>query len=179
LIQQTSAKPHRRLALSAFLLAAPLAACVGVPTRPDSPGAATQRSRTGPADEPAPLDTERRWLQQWFEGTPVTIALQRDGALSVAVPREFCFDSGRHAVKPALAAVLDKVAESLRRQRVARLDQLAVPDDAPANAALVRRRGTAVRQHLLGRGVPEARLAAATAATAPALQLRIVMPPAP
>lgn len=109
----------------------------------------------------------------------MTIALQRDGALSVAVPREFCFDSGRHAVKPALAAVLDKVAESLRRQRAARLDQLAVPDDAAANAALVRRRGTAVRQHLLGRGVPEARLAAATAATAPALQLRIVMPPAP
>jgi hypothetical protein len=35
-----------------------------------------------------------------------------------------------------------------------------------------------VRQHLLARGVPEARLAAASAATAPALQLRIGMPPA-
>jgi outer membrane protein OmpA-like peptidoglycan-associated protein len=165
--------PSRRtLLLSLPWAAAGLVACgTAPPPRPAEPAAPAPRP---PADPP--LVVERRWLQQWFEGTPVTIALQRDGALSVAVPREFCFDPGRHAVRPALAAVLDKVAESLRRQRMARLDQLAVPDDAAANAGLLRRRGLAVRQHLLGRGVPEARLAAPAAAAAPALQLRIVMP---
>lgn len=165
---------RRALLLSLPWAAAGLVACgTAPPPRPAGPAAAPPR----PPAEP-PLVAERRWLQQWFEGTPVVIALQRDGALLVAVPREFCFDTGRHAVKPALAAVLDKVAESLRRQRAARLDGLAVPDDAAANAALVRRRGTAVRAHLLGRGVPEARLAAASVAASPAVQLRIVMPPA-
>lgn len=165
---------RRTLLLGLPWAAAGLVACgTATPPRPAEPAAPAPR----PPAEP-PLVAERRWLQQWFEGTPVAIALQRDGALSVTVPREFCFDTGRHAVKPALAAVLDKVAESLRRQRAARLDGLAVPDDAAANAALVRRRGASVRQHLLGRGVPEARLAAPTLAASPAVQLRIVTAPA-
>lgn len=167
--------PSRRtLLLSLPGAASGLVACgTAPPPRPVDPGAAPPRTPAEP-----PLVVERRWLQQWFEGTPVVITLQRDGTLAVSVPREFCFDNGRHAVKPALAAVLDKVAETLRRQRPARLDQLAVPDDAAVDAGLLRRRGLAVRQHLLGRGVPEARLAAPAAAAAPAVQLRIAMPAA-
>jgi outer membrane protein OmpA-like peptidoglycan-associated protein len=117
---------------------------------------------------------EERWLRQWFDGTPVQIVRQRDGALAVTVPAAFCFDPGRHAVKPPLAAVLDKVAESLRRQRQARLDALAVPADAEGDAALLRRRGLAVRDHLRARGVDDARLAqpATTAASGVRLQLR-------
>jgi outer membrane protein OmpA-like peptidoglycan-associated protein len=165
---------RRILLLSLPCVAAGLVACgTAPPPRAARPEVAPPRPPTEP-----PLVVERRWLQQWFEGTPVAITLQRDEALSVSVPREFCFDNGRHAVKPALAAVLDKVAESLRRQRLARLDQMAVPDDTAANAALLRRRGQAVRQHLLGRGVPEARLALPAAAASPALQLRIVLLPA-
>ena len=73
-------------------------------------------STAAPAAAPAPpLAVERAWLQSWFDGTPVAIEQVADGDVSVAVPREFCFDAGRSKVKPPLAAVLDKVAQSLRR----------------------------------------------------------------
>lgn len=152
-----------------------LAGCASTPPPSQAPA-----RPEAPAARAAPLEVERQWLQSWFEGTPVAIATAADGSLAVTVPREFCFERGQHAVKPALAAVLDKVAESLRRQRQVQLALVAAPADgaggAAADAALSQRRAAAVRQHLRGRGVPEARLAAATASAAPAVQLRLVLP---
>lgn len=163
----------------AALALALLAGCASSPA-PSAPG-----SRGGTGATPAKpaavasLESERQWLQSWFDGTPVQIALHSDGALAVEVPRAFCFDAGRSSVKPALAAVLDKVAESLRRQRQAKLTVLAAPADPTPNAGLVRQRALQVRTHLQGRGVPEARLAAPSTALAAAVQLRVELPPAP
>jgi len=131
-----------------------------------------------PAPEPPPgrkvpsLTTERDWLLSFFRGTPVVIAQGSDGLLSVDVPREFCFDANRSAVKPPLAAVLDKVAESLRRTR-ARLPVLAAPADPGGNAALALQRANQMRSHLLGRGVPAAQIGLPTASSAAAVQLRL------
>lgn len=151
-----------------------LAACAGTPPAGAPPAGPSPFT---PAPERAsPRDVERRWLQSWFEGTPVAIASAGDGGLRVSVPREFSFDKGQAAVKPPLAAVLDKVAESLRRRPQAQLEGLAAPPDEVGDEALARRRAAAVRQHLRTRGVPEARLAAPAVSTAAAVQLRLALP---
>jgi outer membrane protein OmpA-like peptidoglycan-associated protein len=152
-----------------------LAGCASPPA-PSQPGVPRPAADAGTPPRPLSLESERHWLQSWFAGTPVQIALRSDGALAVEVPREFCFDAGRSAVKPALAAVLDKVAESLRRQRTARLTLLAAPGDPAPNAGLARQRAEQVRTHLRGRGVPESRLAASSNAVAAAVQLRLELP---
>ena len=168
----------RSLPRRVILLALP-AGALGLPgcgSAPDARPSAPAGGAKPPAPDTSPLVAERRWLQQWFAGTPVVIAQQRDGALAVTVPREFCFDPGSHAVKPPLAAVLDKVAESLRRQRQARVDTLAVPADGERDAALLRRRGLAVRDHLRSRGVADARLAAPATTASAGVLLRLQLP---
>ena len=85
-----------------------LAACSSVkpPASTASPSPADQR-----AAAPAALGVERQWLQSWFKDTPVRIAQRNDGAVTVDVPVEYCFDAGRSTLKPALAAVLDRSEE--------------------------------------------------------------------
>ncbi len=117
------------------------------------------------------LAVERQWLAAWFKGTPVVIAQRPNGSVVVDVPREFCFEPGKDVVKPALAAVLDKVAQSMRRTAMAELHLIAAPGDASGGAALGVRRATRVAEFLRARGVPEARLAKPTAASGTAVQL--------
>lgn len=130
-----------------------------------------------PADQrvavQAALDVERQWLQSWFQDTPVLIGQRNDGAVTVDVPREFCFDPGRNSVKPALAAVLDKVAESLRRRPLAHLALLAAPGDSADTKPLATQRALKVQSHLVSRGVPAARIGKPTTTAAAAVQLRI------
>lgn len=138
---------------------------------------------TAPASAPAPaqqqavlaaaLTIEQRWLNSWFSGTPVLITQRDDGVLVIEVPREFCFDAGRSSVKPALAAVLDKVAESLRRRPMAHLTALAAPGDRTGNTPLALQRATQVHAYLRRRGVPATRLGEPTAAAAAVVQLRV------
>ena len=116
---------------------------------------------------------ERQWLQSWFNGTPVRISQQGEGPVAIEVPQEFCFDAGRSAVKPPLAAVLDKLALSLRRTPAARLPLLAAPGDVPAVAGLALQRATQMRTHLLSRGVRAAQLGTPSAATDASAQLRM------
>jgi len=122
------------------------------------------------------LAVERQWLASWFKGTPVVVAQRQDGAVVVDVPREFCFDPGRDAVKPALAAVLDKVAQSLRRTPIAELHLIAAPNDANGSATLGVQRATRVYDYLRAHGVPAGRLAKPTAASGAAVQLRMEVP---
>ncbi len=121
----------------------------------------------------AALAVERKWLASWFEKTPVVIGQRSDGAVTIDVPRAFCFEPGRSAIKPALAAVLDKVAESMRRVPGAQLPLLAAPDDAMGSAKPALQRSTEIRDHLRGRGVAATRLGKPSVTTAAAVQLRI------
>lgn len=121
----------------------------------------------------ATLAVERQWLAAWFKGTPVVIAQRSNGGLIVEVPREFCFEPGQEVVKPALAAVLDKVAKSMRRTAVAELHLIAAPGDLGGAANLGTRRATRVYDFLRARGLPESRLAKPSATSGTAVQLRI------
>lgn len=145
-----------------------------VPVPAPLPGSAEQRTALA-----AELTVEQQWLESFFRGTPVQIRQRDDGALWVDVPREFCFDAGRSNVKPPLAAVLDKVAESLRRRSGAVVTLLTAPDDKDGSATpLAQQRAASVHKHLRDRGVPLARLSEPKAAVnGSGVQLRIVAQP--
>lgn len=168
-----------RAGLVAALLALSGCASVAPPMAPQPaaapPAASAQADRQ--AAMPAALAKERQWLQSWFEGTPVRIEQAADGAITVEVPREFCFDRGRSALKPPLAIVLDKVAESLRRVPLARLSLVSAPGDEGGSASLALDRAAQVHKHLLSRGAPAARLAKPSASVADAVQLRMESAP--
>lgn len=167
--------PRRTITAAACLAAALLAA--GCATGPQGPGstpppAGTEADRRAAA--PAGLMAEQQWLQQWFGGTPVSITQDRSGALRVDVPDQFAFDAGQVTIKPPLAAVLDRVAESLRRR-----DMLVLTVSPPAGgeAGLGRRRVEAITRHLTGRGVDAGRIAPA-AADGALVGLRLLVNPA-
>jgi outer membrane protein OmpA-like peptidoglycan-associated protein len=151
------------LALGAALL---LGGCANTPP----PGPPTPEQRTGAAEA---LVVERQWLDSWLGGTPVRIAQRPNGAIDVDVPREFCFDAGSSVVKPALAAVLDKLAESLRRVPLARVPLIAAPADAVTAPSLALQRAQQVRDGLRARGVAEGRLGSPAVAAAASVHLRV------
>jgi outer membrane protein OmpA-like peptidoglycan-associated protein len=163
----------------ALVLLLLLQACAATAPRPgiDAPVTAAPAT-TAPAGAPAvprasALTAERQWLQSWFDGTPVLIVQPNGASVSIDVPREFSFDSGRSKVKPPLAAVLDKVAQSLMRTPAARLELVAAPGDDATPSPLAQQRANQVRSHLLSRGVPAAQLGKATPASTAAVQLRM------
>lgn len=163
--------PHRRSCTLWVLLA--LQGCSGTPrTTPAAPTPAGTAAAPA-ARSSASLTSERQWLQSWFAGTPVVIDQRRDGAVQIEIPREFCFDTGRSAVKPALAAVLDKVAQSLHRIPQARVSVLAAPGDGATATPLPLQRATQIRAHLLSHGVQAAQLGNPSRAEAGAVQLQL------
>lgn len=144
-----------------------------------APGGGIDPATGLPPQAPAesPLLTEQRWLAEWFRGTPVVIVLTDAQTLGVDVPLANSFSAGSSDVRPALAAVLDRVATSLRRQPAMRV-AIAAPADASGNARLASGRAQKVREHLASRGVAATRLTGSgtTAAGGP-VQLRIVLNP--
>lgn len=173
----TSRKPHRHYSLGAIAVwltwTALLTGCGSLPTMMGGKDPATDAPQQAPAE--SPLVTEQRWLAEWFRGTPVVIALSDNQTLSVDVPLPHSFNAGSSTVKPALAAVLDQVATSLRRQPAMRV-AIAAPADASGSARLATSRAQKVREHLVSRGVAATRLTGSgTAPPGGAVQLRIVL----
>jgi len=169
--------------LRALAVLAVLTGCAAPGPRPGSSGPASQGPygiESGASSRPpptvSPLVTEQRWLDEWFHGTPVVIAMPDDNTLAVDVPLANSFNAGSSNIKPALAAVLDHVATSLRRQPAMRVSVVAAPADANGAAGLASTRAQRVREHLVSRGVPGTRLAGAgTARAGSAVQLRMVI----
>lgn len=150
----------------------------GTPTSPGAPsGGVPGGSGTKPAPIPSttPLATEQRFLTEWFRGTPVVISTQPPSLLQVSVPLANSFDAGRSDIKPALNAVLDRVAESMRRHPGARLTINAPPDGNGA-AALAQARSAKVRDSLGGKGVNATRVTTAELPQSGPLLLQLAMP---
>jgi outer membrane protein OmpA-like peptidoglycan-associated protein len=166
-------KLSERLPLWWLLALLALPGCSSMPAPEGTPAPAPPAA--APAARTSGLVVERRWLQSWFEGTPVRIEQHNEDWFTVEVPREFCFDAGRATVKPPLAAVLDKVALSLQRKPAARVGVLAAPGDTATASPLAQQRAGNVRKHLIARGVSSRQLGPPTATNVPAVQLRIGM----
>jgi len=108
------------------------------------------------------LADEQRRLADLFKGTPVVFALQKDGSLRVSVPLRYSFDHGRHAVKPPLGAVLERVAKSQRGEPT-RLSVIAPTDPGEKGLLLATERASSARDYMVARGVPATRFSLAAA----------------
>ena len=148
-----------------MLFALALAACSTKPVQRPAP-AEVVLPPAPPVVAPQ-LAAEQRWLVDLFQGTPVLIAPGPLGELRVEVPLQYSFDKGRAAVKPPLAAVLDKLAASLGR----------LPRTLVQIAAPSAERTEALRAGLLARGVASPRIGR-LASRADAVELRLLPAPA-
>jgi outer membrane protein OmpA-like peptidoglycan-associated protein len=182
-----SSKPLPLRLLIVVMTAGLLAACAATtPSLPDRPGVypgapGSNGGTTAPGGMPSapaasPLTTEQRFLEDWFRGTPVVIAAQPPTILQVDVPLANSFDAGKADVKPALNAVLERVAESLRRQPAGRL-LVSTPADAGGNATLGQQRSQKVRDLLIIKGIAATRVTLIeTPRVSGPVQLRMTLP---
>lgn len=151
-----------------------LAACGTAPTKPvtgsmPAPAAPTDLPPPRPGQPPPNvLAAEVSWMKQLFEGTPVAIATEDDGAMRVDVPLTFSFDDKSTAPKPPLRAVMDKVAQTLARQPSAKVH---VGTPGPTG------RTTAMRNYLMGRGVVSLRVVVLNPPPGDGVTLRVVPGP--
>jgi outer membrane protein OmpA-like peptidoglycan-associated protein len=167
---------------SALMLAACASTTSSLPDRPGVyPGAPGSSGVPGSATSPSspaasPLATEQRFLEDWFRGTPVVIAAQPPMVLQLDVPLANSFDAGKADVKPALHAVLERVAESLRRQSAGRL-LVSAPADASGSGTLGQARGQKVRDLLITKGIAATRVSLTeTPRMGGPVQLRMTLP---
>jgi outer membrane protein OmpA-like peptidoglycan-associated protein len=153
----------------------------GAPTTPaPGPDAKAPLKPVPNAPPPTPLATEQRFLEDWFRGTPVVIAAQSVSTLQVDVPLGNSFEPGKADVKAALNAVLERVAESLRRQIGARVI-VATPTDAGGPPGLAATRAQRVRDSLVAKRIAAPRIVVTEApgrAGGP-VQLRLSLPAPP
>jgi outer membrane protein OmpA-like peptidoglycan-associated protein len=140
---------------------------------------AAPRAPTPGTPSATPLATEQRFLEDWFRNTPVVIAAQPPVTLQLDVPLANSFDTGKADIKPALNAVLDRVAQSLLRQNASRI-HVNAPADAGGNGALAISRAQRVREALGTKGIATTRVAVTEAAprVGGPVQLRLTIPTA-
>ena len=126
------------------------------PTSPAPAGAPQTGAPSRPPAPPPTLASEQQRLSALFDGTPVVFAMQADGSLRVEVPLRFSFDPGSSTVKPPLAAVLDRIATSQRRNG-SRVLVVAPGDKRGKGITLGVERAVSARDYLVGRGVAATR----------------------
>jgi hypothetical protein len=158
------------------LLLSTLAACTST-APPEQSGPLPAPTPDQRAAVPANLAAERQWLSAWFKGTPVRIRQIDDSAITIDVPREFCFEPGKSAIKPALGAVLEKTTQGLQRLQLASVALIAAPADAQGSSALALQRAAQIHERLRSGGVRAERLGKPSVASAPAVQLRLEASP--
>lgn len=154
---------HRIAAIGVIIL---LGACASPSTR---------FSASAPAPKPT-LAQERQRLAELFDGTPVVLAIDRDGSLRAEVPLRFCFEPARAVVKPPLAALLDRLAGS-RATQGATWSVAAPGDPTSKGTALAAERAASVRDYLVGHGADALRVAVSTLSTSgtPTAVVRVVV----
>ena len=119
------------------------------------------------------LEAQRGRLAETLKGTPVAVEATADKRLRVEVPGKFSFDPGLAVVKPPLAAVLDQLATGFKPHAAVTELRVAVPVDDKAPPLLLQERSAAVRDYLVGRGVPLSRIVATVRAPGEALEIAL------
>ena len=164
------------LLFNAALLIAALAGCAGkpapatAPARPASAAAAGGAAASAAAPAHATLASEQKRLAALFRDTPAVFVMEADGSLRAAVPLRYCFERGAVAIKPPLAAVLDRLAKS-QRDEPTRWRIAAPPDAGASPPNLVRDRSASVRDHLVAQGIAASRITLAGTAQVPGVEV--------
>lgn len=105
------------------------------------------------------MEEKRVAMQQATQGTGIEVSRTPNEELRVNVPADFSFDTGRADIKPQMRPVLDQFARGLDPSQVVRVvgHTDATGSDAINNPLSVNR-ANAVRDYLVMRGVPAARI---------------------
>jgi outer membrane protein OmpA-like peptidoglycan-associated protein len=105
------------------------------------------------------MEDKRAAMQQATQGTGIEVSRTPNEELKVNVPADFSFDVGRADIKPPMRPVLDQFASGLDAHQVVRI--IGHTDNTGSDAInnpLSVNRANAVRDYLLARGVPAARI---------------------
>jgi outer membrane protein OmpA-like peptidoglycan-associated protein len=105
------------------------------------------------------MEEKRVAMQQATQGTGIEVSRTPNEELRVNVPADFSFDVGRADIKPQMRPVLDQFARGLDANQTVRVIGYTdnTGSDAINNPLSVNRAG-AVRDYLVQRGVPAARI---------------------
>lgn len=183
--------------LVATLAAGGLGGCAGPRAGGRGSGAGGSTAPSGPSSTAS--TSSGGWFSGWFgrpasplaglhermasamRGTPVDVEMSGSDLVLVSVPLQHSFDAGRAAVRPALAAVLDRLAGELRTLPEASL-AVAGPADQRGSALLAQDRAAATRDWLVSRGVAATRFGRPGRSSESAVEIRIsaaALAPAP
>ncbi|WP_029000278.1 OmpA family protein [Azohydromonas australica] len=105
------------------------------------------------------MEEKRVAMQQATQGTGIEVSRTPNEELRVNVPADFSFDVGRADIKPQMRPVLDQFARGLDASQVVRV--VGHTDNTGSDAInnpLSVNRANAVRDYLVMRGVPAARI---------------------
>jgi outer membrane protein OmpA-like peptidoglycan-associated protein len=167
--------------MTLLITAALLSACASKPgSYPAAPMPAPAPSTTAPAPAPVrvTLASEQKRLAALFRDTPAVFVMQPDGSLRSAVPLRYCFERGSSVVKPALAAVVDRLAKS-QLQEASRFRVAAPPDPGTKETPLLRDRVGAVRDRLVAQGIAASRITLGGAAQVEGVEVFVADAAAP
>lgn len=102
------------------------------------------------------MEAQKRQMEQATAGTGIAVTQTANNELKLAIPSDAGFDTGRAAIKPALAPVLDQFASGLRNNANAEVRIIGHTDSTGSDAInnpLSVERAASTRDYLSARGV--------------------------
>ena len=107
------------------------------------------------------MQKQRAEMEQATAGTGIGISQTSDNQLKVDIPADVSFDVGRHAIKPNMRPVLDRLASTLNQHPVTTVTIIGHTDSTGSDAInnpLSMDRANSTRNYLTARGVSGARI---------------------
>ena len=108
------------------------------------------------------MQKQRAEMEQATAGTGIGISQTTDNQLKVDIPADVSFDVGRHAIKPNMRPVLDRLASTLNQHPVTTVTIFGHTDSTGSdsvNDPLSINRAASTRDYLVQRGVSAQRIA--------------------
>ena len=102
------------------------------------------------------MENQKREMEAATRGTGIGVTQTANNELKLAIPSDAGFDTGRAAIKPALAPVLDQFANGLRNNANAEVRIIGHTDSTGTDAInnpLSVERAASTRDYLIARGV--------------------------
>lgn len=102
------------------------------------------------------MEAQKRQMEQATQGTGIQVSQTQNNELKLAIPSDAGFDTGRAAIKPQLAGVLDQFSGGLRNNANAEVRIIGHTDSTGSDAVnnpLSIERAASTRDYLVSRGV--------------------------
>lgn len=106
------------------------------------------------------LDQREKRLKEQLQGTGVDVDRNADGSINLVMPGNVTFPTNSYQISPSFYGTLDKVAQSLNDGKVAVVVSGYTDNTGndSINTPLSHNRANSVRQYLINKGVPSARI---------------------